>query len=103
MCLCAFQVDIVPDFGFLLKRRDGWNKYQYNSSEMNNHIDSLRKVTEASEFAYTTQSMQQVFERDVPMISLFYRTGTLLTRKMFTTARTLREFELFRGIESFGK
>ena len=37
------------------------------------------------------------------IIALFYRTGAILTRKMFTTVRSIREFELLRGIEAFGR
>ena len=47
--------------------------------------------------------MQQLFANDVPFICLFYRSGSILTRKMFTTVRSIREFELLRGIETFGR
>ena len=47
--------------------------------------------------------MQQQFTQDVPFIALFYRAGAILTRKMYTTVRSIREFELLRGIEAFGR
>ena len=37
--------------------------------------------------------------QDCPFICFFYRSGTVLTRKMYTTARDVRELELLRGIE----
>ena len=52
---------------------------------------------------YTSQAIQQQFAADVPFICLFYRTGAILTRKMFTTVRSIREFEVLRGIEAFGR
>ena len=48
-------------------------------------------------------AIQQQFANDVPLICLFYRTGSVLTRKMYTTVRNIREFELLRGIEAFGR
>ena len=48
-------------------------------------------------------AIQQQFAIDVPLICLFYRTGSVLTRKMYTTVRNIREFELLRGIEAFGR
>ena len=103
MCLCAFQMDVVPDVGFFLRKGNGQNYGRYNSSEMTSLIDALRKQENQSDFAYTSQAIQQQFASDVPFICLFYRTGAILTRKMFTTVRTIRELELLRGIEAFGR
>ena len=103
MCLCAFQMDVVPDVGFFLRKGNAQNYGNYNSSEMTSLIDALRKQENQSDFAYTTQAIQQQFAADVPFICLFYRTGAILTRKMFTTVRTIRELELLRGIEAFGR
>ncbi len=103
MCLCAFQMDVVPDVGFFLRKGNAQNYGKYNSSEMTSLIDALRKQENQSDFAYTTQAIQQQFAADVPFICLFYRTGAILTRKMFTTVRTIRELELLRGIEAFGR
>lgn len=101
--LCAFQMDVVPDIGFFLRKGNEQNYGNYSSSEMTSLIDALRKQENQSDFAYTTQAIQQQFAADVPFICLFYRAGAILTRKMFTTVRSIREFELLRGIESFGR
>ncbi len=103
MALCSFQMDVAPDVGFFLRKGNKQNYARYNSSEMTSLIDALRKQETQSEFAYTSQAIQQLFAADVPFICLFYRTGAVLTRKMYTTVRTLREFELLRGIEAFGR
>jgi len=46
-------------------------------------------------------NIQSRFAEDVPFICLFYRSGSVLTRQMYTTARDVRELELLRGIETF--
>lgn len=103
MCLCAFQMDVVPDPGFFLRKGNTQNYVRYNSTAMTELIDELRKQEDQADFAYTAQEIQRQFAEDVPFICLFYRSGAILTRKMFTTVRSIREFELLRGIEAFGR
>ena len=103
MALCAFQMDIVPDAGFFLHKVNQQNYARYISSEMSSLIDVLRTNYTREEFAYTSQTIQQRFAADIPFICLFYRSGAILTRKMFSTVRSIREYELLRGIEAFGR
>ncbi len=103
LALCSFQMDVAPDIGFFLRKGNSQNYGRYSSSEMTSLIDTLRTQENQSDFAYTTQAIQQQFAADVPFICLFYRTGAILTRKMYTTVRSIREFELLRGIEAFGR
>lgn len=102
MAVCAYQMDVVPDYGYILRRGNTGNFCRYSSSDMTSHIDTLRTCEEQADFAYTTQAIQQLFANDTPFICLFYRAGAILTRKMYTTVRSIREFELLRGIEAFG-
>ena len=103
MFLCAFQMDVVPDFGFMLTPGNTHNFIRYSSTPMKDLIADLREREDQAGFAYASQAIQQQFTEDVPFISLFYRAGAILTRKMFTTVRSIREFELLRGIEAFGR
>lgn len=103
MFLCSFQMDVVPDPGFFLRKSNSQNYIRYSSSAMTDLIDKLRTQEEQAEFAYTAQEIQQQFAQDAPFMCLFYRTGAVLTRKMYTTVRSIREFELLRGIEAFGR
>jgi ABC-type transport system substrate-binding protein len=103
MALASFQMDNTPDAGFLLMKGNDANYCRYVSSEMTSLYNTLRTNYSQEDFAYTTQAIQQQFANDVPFICLFYRAGAILTRKMFTTVRDIREFELLRGIEAFGR
>ena len=47
-------------------------------------------------FRHSLMNIQARFAEDVPFICLFYRSGAILTRKMFTTVRSIREFELLQ-------
>ncbi len=103
MALAAFQMDAVPDAGFMLMKGNTGNYCHYVSSEMTSLFNTLRTNVNQADFAYTTQAIQQQFANDAPFVCLFYRAGAILTRKMFTTVRDIREFELLRGIEAFGR
>jgi peptide/nickel transport system substrate-binding protein len=103
MALASFQMDITPDAGFMLMKGNQGNYCRYVSSEMSSLFETLRKCYNRDDFAYAEQAIQQQFANDVPFICLFYRAGAILTRKMYTTVRDIREFELLRGIESFGR
>ena len=103
LALCAFQMDVVPDYGFMLRKGNTGNYMRYVSNDMTNLIDQLRDSENQTDFAYASMAIQQQFANDVPLICLFYRTGSVLTRKMYTTVRNIREFELLRGIEAFGR
>ena len=103
LALASFQMDNTPDAGFMLMKGNDANYCRYVSSEMTSLYNTLRTNYSQEDFAYTTQAIQQQFANDVPFICLFYRAGAILTRKMFTTVRDIREFELLRGIEAFGR
>ena len=103
MALASFQMDVVPDYGFFLMKSNKQNYCRYISSEMTTLFNTLRENATREDFAYTSQAIQQQFTNDVPFICLFYRAGAILTRKMYTTVRDIREFELLRGIEAFGR
>ncbi|MDD3214414.1 MAG: ABC transporter substrate-binding protein, partial [Eubacteriales bacterium] len=103
MALVSFQMDVSPDAGFLLMKGNSSNYCRYVSSEMTSLFETLRTSPNREDYAYTQQAIQQQFANDVPFICLFYRAGAILTRKMYTTVRDIREYELLRGIEAFGR
>jgi peptide/nickel transport system substrate-binding protein len=103
LAVCAFQMDVVPDPGFFLHKNNQQNYGSYTSDTMSTLIDELRKKITRDDFFYASQEIQQQFQTDIPFICLFYRSGAILTRKMYSTVRTFREYELLRGIEAFGR
>ncbi|MBN1776497.1 MAG: peptide ABC transporter substrate-binding protein [Clostridiales bacterium] len=103
LVLASFQMDVVPDAGFLLMKGNTGNYGRYSSAGMTELCKDLRHCVSQTEFAYTWQAIQKQFADDIPFICLFYRAGAVLTRKMYSSVRDYREFELLRGIEDFGR
>ena len=105
LVLCAFQMDVCPDPGFLLMSGNvqAGNYGRYNNKEMDSLFTQLRKQPTQQGFASTLAQIQALFTQDCPFLCLFYRNGVVLTRRMYTTARDIREMELLRGIDTFGR
>ena len=101
LCLASFAMDVCPDAGFMLISGNTGNYCRYRSSEMTDLCSELRQQLEQPDYQYTLYKIQEQFAKDCPFICFFYRSGTVLTRKMYTTVRDVRELELLRGIESF--
>jgi hypothetical protein len=103
LVLASFQMDAVPDAGFLLMKGNTANYGRYVSADMTSLFNDLRKSETQSEFKSNWQLIQKQFAQDIPFICLFYRAGAVLTRKMYSSVGDYREFELLRGIEDFGR
>lgn len=106
LVLGAFNLDVVPDPGFMLLsnatvKYPGANFCRYNSKEMNTLIQDLRKSYDADAFKSKMTEVQYQFANDIPFAALYWRTGALLAREAFTEARDIRELELLRGLESW--
>ncbi len=102
LCLAAFQMDPVPDPGFMLMRNNTGNYSRYSSQQMDKLFSEFRSSADFASFRGKLYEIQDLFAQDCPFVCLYYRTGTIMTRKMFTTARDIREPDLFRGIETYG-
>jgi len=103
MAIAAFQMDAVPDPGFLLMSGNTGNYCGYKSSEMDQLFKSLRTAKEFETYQSLLWQIQDQFAQDCPFVCMYYRSGALLTRKVFTTVRDVREPEILRGIETIGK
>lgn len=100
LALVAYQMDDIPDPGFLLMSGNVGNYVGYRNNEMDELFKSLRKTPDFESYQRVLFDIQKKFSEDIPFIPLFYRSGAILTRNMFTTAR-VRELGLLKGIENY--
>lgn len=103
LALCAFNFDVNPDPGFTLTSTASCNYTRYRSDDMNNLLSQMRSSYNADDYQNVMRLIQDQFEQDMPYICLYWRSGALLSRSAFTTARDIRELELLRGIENYGQ
>ena len=100
LCLASFNMDFTPDPGFMLISGNTGNYTRYKSKSMDGLFDELRKTMSREQYREKLGAIQSLFLQDIPFICLYYRNGAILTRRMFTSARDIREPEVLRGIES---
>ena len=101
LALAAYAMDPCPDWGFMLMSGNTGNYTRYRSTEMTDLCKELRTMTDQASYTNTLYKIQTKFAEDCPFICLYYRSGSVLTRKMYTTVRDVREYELLRGIDTF--
>ena len=101
LALVSFSMDVCPDPGFMLMRGNTGNYCRYKSTRMTELFDQLRTQTTQEGYRQKLMEIQSVFYEECPFMCLYYRTGNVITRYMYTTCRDVREYELLRGIDSF--
>lgn len=101
LALVSFSMDVCPDPGFLLMRGNTGNYVRYKSDRMTALCNDLRREPTQEGYRQKLMEIQSLFAEDCPFICLYYRTGFVITRYMYTTCRDVREYELLRGIDSF--
>ena len=103
LALIAFAMDVTPDPGFMLMSANvkSGNYCRYKSGKMDDLFGSLRKQTSFEDYRQKLMDIQYQFYTDCPFVCLYFRSGNVISRYMYTTCRDIREYELLRGIESF--
>ena len=101
LCLASFAMDVVPDPGFLLMSGNTADYSRYRNADMTALFTELRAQTSKGGYQQVLYRIQEKYVTDCPFICLYWRRGVVLTRKMYTTNRDVRELELLRGIETF--
>ena len=101
LALAAYAMDPCPDWGFMLMSGNTGNYTRYRSNDMTDLCKELRTKTDQGSYTDTLYKIQTKFAEDCPFICLYYRAGSVLTRRMYTTVRDVREYELLRGIDTF--
>lgn len=99
LALAAFNVDPVPDPGFLLISGNTGNYMRYKSDRMDKLFTELRSAMNRDAYQMKLLEIQALMVEDCPLISLYYRNGAIVTRRMFSAARDLREPDVLRGLE----
>ena len=101
LALVSYAMDVCPDPGFLLMPGNTGNYVRYKSDRMNTLCKALREEVTLEGYRQKLMDIQALYYEDCPFICLYWRTGNVISRYMYTTVRDVREYELLRGIESY--
>jgi len=100
LVMASFNMDFTPDPGFLLMSGNTGNYIRYKSKPMDTLFGELRSALTREAYQNKLYQIQELYAQDCPFICLYYRSGAILTRVMFTRTRDIREPEALKGIEA---
>lgn len=103
LALCSVNMDPVQDPGFLLMTNNTLNFCKYSNKTLDEQFKTLRSSVSAEAYRDALYSIQDIYAEDYPIITLFYRKGVVVSRKMYTLVRQVRELELLRGVDVYGQ
>ncbi len=101
LALVSYSMDVCPDPGFLLIKGNSGNYAHYKSDRMTNLCNELRTEINQESYRQKLMEIQSLFAEDCPFICLYFRTGFVISKSMYTACRDVREYELLRGIGEF--
>lgn len=97
--------DISTDLRFLFHSREignGINNFiKYQDDSLDQLLDEVAQIEHPQEFMDTYRQIQKHLVEELPIISLYYRTSSLITKEKVHGIKFPRELMIFRDIENW--
>ena len=99
LALVGFNLSEVPDLTFLLGEGENGNCSEYNSADMDKLLKKAKEAEDADQLRSAMSAVQMKVVEDLPVLGLFFRTGTLISKVSLGGLSGIRETHYFRGLE----
>lgn len=103
--LSEHYLDITTDLGFMFHSSqigNGLNNYiAYNNSYLDELLDRIPVIQDSQEFKDTYKKIQKHLVEELPIISLYYKTSSLVAAPYVHGIRLPRDLMIFRDIEKW--
>ena len=99
MALVGFNLSTLPDLTYLLGSNGNGNCSRYESEKMDDLLKRARGASTADDLRAIMSDIQLLVVDDLPVMGLFFRSGTLVSRISLGGLTGIREDYLLRGIE----
>lgn len=100
MALVGFNLSYLPDLTYLFKSGASGNCSYYASEKMDDLLLAARNAASADELKAALSDIQLLIAEDLPMLGLFFRSGTLVSRISLGGLSGIREDNYLRGIDA---
>lgn len=100
MALVGFNLSYLPDLSYLFKSGASGNCSFYSSEKMDDLLAAAKAAPSADELKSIMADIQQLIVDDLPLLGLFFRSGTLVSRISLGGLSGIREDNYLRGIDS---
>jgi len=101
LALCGCYLSPVPDFSILLSSHGALNVGGYKSTSMDSLLTGILNAKDSSELKVKTGDLQSKVIDDLPFISLYFRTHSLLTTPALKNVSGVREDSAFSSINQW--
>ena len=99
LVLAGFNLSEMPDLTFLLGTGKNGNCSEYSSADMDALLASAKAVKDADSLKTAMSGIQMLVVEDLPVLGLFFRTGTLISKVSLGGLTGIRETNILRGLE----
>lgn len=99
LALAGFNLSEVPDLTFLLGTGKNGNCSEYSSADMDALLTAAKTAADADALRSAMSSIQMLVVEDLPVLGLFFRTGTLISKVSLGGLTGIRETHYLRGLE----
>lgn len=99
LALVGFNLSETPDLTFLLATGKNGNCSEYSSADMDALLEAAKKAVDADALQTAMSGIQMLVVEDLPVLGLFFRTGTVISRVGLGGLTGVRETHTYRGLE----
>ncbi len=99
MALVGFNLSTLPDLTYLLSTKGAGNCSRYESEKMDDLLKRARAATTAEELRALLSDIQLLVVDELPVLGLFFRSGTLISKVNVGGLSGIREDYPLRGVE----
>ncbi|MEX1376956.1 MAG: ABC transporter substrate-binding protein [Eubacteriales bacterium] len=101
LLLAGFYVDELPDYRKMFKTEGVRNLSGYSSEVMDELLENIMEQSTEAELKTAIGQLQNLLVEDVPVISLFFRTNTLLTRGGIVNVSDVKDDNAYNTINEW--
>ena len=99
LALVGYYLSMAPDYTFMLGSDGDSNLNGYSSAQMDAALsDALTSVAE-SDFQSAIDHVQMIVAQDLPVLSLYFRGGSLVSYLDMSSLDGLSELNTYNGLE----
>jgi peptide/nickel transport system substrate-binding protein len=99
LLLAGWYMNDIPDLRFAVRSDGSQNLSGYNDVEMDELLDEVMQSYTRETISASFERVQQKIIEDLPIISLYFRTHTLLTRRNITNVIQVKEESAYSSIQ----
>jgi ABC-type transport system substrate-binding protein len=99
LALCGFNLDRSLDLAGLLHSGGSINYSGYSDGSVNGQLEAYAKSTEEADRKKNMHGVQKAVVRDLPVISICFRTYSLVSQAKVQSVEGIYDMDFYYGIE----